>query len=535
MDDDLRARVEALEREVERLKSWQPVTPVQPPPTPPRPAKPTAWHLDADKAALESRIGGRWLAMAGITLLVIAVVFFFQLAVERGWIGLAAQVVLGALFGLALWGAGIVMAAKQKLTGFAQVIAAGGVAIAAFAVFVAHHFETYQAATGIGLLTDSILLGLLGLGAALDAGFRKVPVQAGTATGLIVWTSLAGLDSTGFSLAYTVFMIAVMLAVGIWRAWPWIAATAAPASALVYATHLIDGTAPGLVLGCIILVHGFILAAATRPRQIDAATIAGHIVAWLTVWLLGAYAWTEWLQDAEFSWWSFIVAAAGFGAAFLVKPKELRLTAAIAGTVAAVAAPIFLDPEWARIPIWILLFAAAEAVRRFKGWTTSVSVRPIVLLLIIAEAGEHAVPRIEDRVGAWVADIGLLLVAAALAGLAWHGERRAKGDRLILPLFNLGLGLIILLFLAVGLFTGPGVSVAWAIIAIGLVVAGFIVDEAQIRIAGLSVFALVLLRIVAIDLDGVDAIWRVLAFMGIAALLLLASWLYVRNAAKQAD
>ncbi len=542
MDDDLLRRVEALEKEVARLSAWQPVPPPPPPAQPGPPSGPPAgarkpaWRLGSaagNQADLESRIGGKWLAIAGITLLVIAVVFFFQLAVDRGWIGLAEQVVLGALFGLALWGAGIAMAAKQKLTGFAQVVSAGGVAIAAFAVFVGHHVEAYQAATGLGLLTDSVLLGVLGLAAAADAGLRRVPVQAGAATGLVVWTSLAGLDTTGFSLAYTVFMVAALLAVGVWRAWPWMASTAAPASALVLSVHLVDGTDARWVFAAVVLVHVLIVSAAARLRAIDAGTIVGHVVAWASFWVLGGLALVG-LSDGEtFAWWSLVVAFIGYAVSFLVHPRELRLAAAIPATVAALAAPLFIEADAARIPIWLALFLAAEVLRRLKHWTTSLSVRPVILVAVIIHATTFEVDNLMDRAGPWVTDIMVLSLVAAAAVVAWHGERRAKANDLLLPLVNLGLGLLVLLIMADAIFEGPTTSVVWALVAIALVVTGFVLDEAQLRVAGLAVFAAVLIRIVAVDLAGVDAIWRVLAFMGIAALLLLASWMYVRNAAKK--
>lgn len=544
MDDDLRRRVEALEKEVEMLKSWRPVEattpaapavsqppPVQPPATPGKPA----WRLGSltgNQADLESRIGGKWLAIAGITLLVVAVIIFFQLAVARGWIGLAAQIAIGVLFGLALWGAGVVMAARHTLTGFAQVVSAGGVAIAAFAVFIGHHVAEYQAATGLSLLADSILLGVLGLGAAFDAGLRRVPVQAGTAAGLVIWTSIAGIDATGFSLGYAVAMAAALLAVGVWRGWPWMAATAAPAAAVVFSVHLIEGTQPWAIFGCVALVHAFIVAAAPRLRDIDAGTVVGHVISWVSFWILGGLALVEATDSRNFPWWSFAVAGLGYGASFIVTPRSLRLAAAIPATVAAIAAPLFMENEAWRIPVWFVLFVGAEALRRFKHWTTSLSVRPILLAMILLQAVNAAFGNIELRRGPWVLETLILVLCAAAAVVAWQGERRGKGQGLILPLLNLGLGILLLLMTADVLLDGPAVSVVWAVLAIALVVSGFVFNEAQLRVAGLVVFAFVLVRIVVIDLDGVDAIWRVLAFMGIAALLLLASWLYVRNAAK---
>ncbi len=530
MDDDLRARVERLEAEVETLRqrldaTWQPVASNPEPKT----AKPSPVQRAWGDGDLETKIGGKWLAVAGITLLVIAVVFFFQLAVERGWIGLAMQVVLGVVFGLGIWAGGIVMQQRQTLTGFAQVLSAGGVAIAAFALFVGHHFPEYQEATGLSLLVDSLLLGLLGIGAALDAGLRRAPVQAATAAGLIVWTAIAGLDATIFSLAYTVAMVAALLAVGLWRGWPWMAATAAPAAALVWIVHLIGTTNETAVLACIVLVHVLIVGAATRLRDIDTATVVGHITSWVTLAWLGLLALSE-ITDADvLGWWLLGVAALGFGASFLVVPRPLRLAAAIPATVAAIAAPLLFEPDWPRIPMWLAMFAAGEALWRLKHWTTSLSARPILLAVILLHAMSIELGHIELRESTWITDMVVLILAGAAGIVAWQGQRDAQKSDMLVPALGLAFGTLVLLALGVAAFEGPLASVSWAVLGIGYVVAGFMVDRMPLRIAGLAVFAATLVRIVTVDLAGVDALIRVLAFMGIAAILLVASWLYVRR------
>jgi hypothetical protein len=81
-------------------------TPVAPRPAPPPPApprEPRFWERDLDFGEL---LGAKGLAWAGGIVTVLGVVFFFVLAVNRGWIGPSERVGLGTLASLLVFGAG---------------------------------------------------------------------------------------------------------------------------------------------------------------------------------------------------------------------------------------------------------------------------------------------------------------------------------------------------------------------------------------------------------------------------------------------
>ncbi|HET9324171.1 MAG TPA: DUF2339 domain-containing protein [Gaiellaceae bacterium] len=92
----------------ERARDWEPRVPtpapqapakpppppVAPPAPPTAPREPSWWERDIDWADL---LGAKGLAWAGGAVTVLGVVFFFVLAVDRGWIGPGERVMLGAL------------------------------------------------------------------------------------------------------------------------------------------------------------------------------------------------------------------------------------------------------------------------------------------------------------------------------------------------------------------------------------------------------------------------------------------------------
>jgi uncharacterized membrane protein len=148
---------------------------VPPPPDPPPPPR----RFEPPEFDFSAWLGARALALTGGAVTVLGVVFFFVLAVDRGWIGPMARVSLGAAASALLFGAGVW--AHRRYGDTDAAVAAAGAGIAggyATLLFAAAKYE---------LLPDLAALGV----AALIAGI-------GTAAA-IAWRTqiLAGLGLIG--------------------------------------------------------------------------------------------------------------------------------------------------------------------------------------------------------------------------------------------------------------------------------------------------------------------------------------------------
>jgi uncharacterized membrane protein len=160
-----------------------PVTPAArppaapPPPAPPR--EPRFWERDLDFGEL---LGAKGLAWAGGIVTVLGVVFFFVLAVNRGWIGPSERVGLGAIASLVVFGAGLWLHRRYGPTYSAYGAVGAGIA-GGYATLVA-------AAALYELVPDAAAL-------AIAAGIAGV----GLATAL-VWGSelIAGIGLIGATL-----------------------------------------------------------------------------------------------------------------------------------------------------------------------------------------------------------------------------------------------------------------------------------------------------------------------------------------------
>lgn len=148
---------------------------VQPPPTPPRVRRELDWS---------ALLGAKALSWVGGAVTLLGIVFFFVLAVNKGWIGPSARVTLGSIASAALFGAGVYV--KRR---FEDLYVS---ALAAVGAGIAGGYMT--------LLAAKVLYDLVPNWAALAIAVMIACVGVATA---LAWSSelIAGLGLIGATLA----------------------------------------------------------------------------------------------------------------------------------------------------------------------------------------------------------------------------------------------------------------------------------------------------------------------------------------------
>jgi uncharacterized membrane protein len=76
------------------------------------------------------------------------------------------------------------------------------------------------------------------------------------------------------------------------------------------------------------------------------------------------------------------------------------------------------------------------------------------------------------------------------------------------------------------------ISLAWAGEGFGLLAVGFFLGDRVFRFLSLGVFGLLVLKILFIDLAGAETIYRILSFLVVGTILLLASFAYAKFSEK---
>jgi uncharacterized membrane protein len=214
----------------QRAASQRAARPAAPPPPPPEPREPRPWEreLNLPKVELADLLGARALAWAGGIVTLLGVVFFFVLAVNRGWIGPVERVALGALASLLVFGAGLVV--RHRYGQLHSAVAAVGAGIAGgYATLLA-------AAAMYGLVPDvaalAIAAGIAALGTAVALYWNSETVAALGLVGATLVPVAHALDAEISTLGTTfaALMYAATTAVAIRRRWDVLLAAGAVAA-----------------------------------------------------------------------------------------------------------------------------------------------------------------------------------------------------------------------------------------------------------------------------------------------------------------
>jgi len=370
--------------------------------------------------------------------------------------------------------AGAFLATGPKVAGAARVVFstlndAAFFCLAAFAISHAHHDS---------LWIVSLVFGLVQLGLSLAAKTAHGPGtptgSAWLAKGLFFLTLAALIRFTGNSLA-------VILAV--------------ECSLLVFAASRLPSrvlAAAGPLAGVLAMLAGMV--------ALSESGTGG--AAWLVAALLAANAWFCGRRP-DVSPRSLVLALAGVALGFAILVNQLpdeweSAGAAFLGLVLVGSLPFHRCRELAFAG---LVAAAGSAMVQF-GMLESASRWPSLLAL------------------------GLLAAAAVAGPLV------GRDDKLIrIPSGVLAIAATILFWAWVTAFHDPlPLTVAWALLALALFFAGFLMRARIFRLGGLGILALALGRIVLIDVWLLDLPLRILSFLVLGSVLLLLGYLYNRYA-----
>ncbi len=509
----------------------------------------------------EVRFGQKWLMIAGMVVLLFGVVYFLKYAFDQNWVGPAGRVAAAYL-----WGIGFLIGgdrARRRWRPFGLYLIGGGLAVFYLATFSAFSLYTLigqELSFGIMLLT-TLLAGTLAI--VYDSKWLAVlGLVGGFATPLLLSTGQA---NQTFLMAYMVLLNLAVVAVVAFKRWrllsyfgfllTWVLFSAWTFEhyqesrfwptmiflnlfyliyILVPMLHVLADDAQGRVRGFLLafpnsfLAFGFSYAFISEAFSVEAVSIP-------TVLYAGMF-----LALAQF--------------AYRRDPDNQRLLVlmlAKASMFLLLAVPLLVSKHW------ITVFWQAEtAVLFWLAWRfESRKVYLYAMLLLGVAVGKFflydylEVFELTDatfRKGygyllfeRWLTTafvVGNLLLTARQLGrcpenlIPWRDGTR----RFLLVAF--GLFLFFCLNMEVsGLFhdvapnaTQAALSVLWALFASGLMVLGFLRQAKNLRITALILFCLTAAKVFFVDMVEFSTPFRIVSFLGLGVLMVLASFLYNR-------
>jgi uncharacterized membrane protein len=560
---------------VESVVLQQPSPRPEPPPRPPEPPRPSSWFPEplsdppSEGAGIEKWIGNQlgWLA---VVLFVFAVAFFLKYAFDNDWIGELGRVCIGLVIGAALCIAGLGFHRKGGKV-LRDTCTAAGVAtlyLSTYATFGFYSLLTREEggaflavlmalAALLALAYDSPAVALLALVGGLLTPLLLAS-QQDQYVSLFVYLSCLAAAAVGLALLRpwpAVRMVALLGVQGLY--WAWYAGNYHPekqTSALVFLVAIFG----------LFLVSNLLTARRRRANGEDHALIVLNPF----LFFIAAYR----LLDADYHLWMGTLAVGvalvcAAGAALVARWREEDslqrfLWAATGLAFLAAAVPlqvgameigvVWVAPCWAALGLALWWFGLRIESRPYRVFGAILLVGAVFRLLTVEEFFVRQGPFVPVFNAYTTAGA---LTAAAVLGAAFAARRFAarleEGDWAVRYGAGLtGVALVWLLlsrevydFCTLVLVPGasfgspqwppPGerlaqtaLSAAWTAYAALLLWIGFFLNHALTRWAALAVFAVTVAKVFLYDLNGLDGLFRILAFLILSVVLAAAAWGY---------
>ena len=514
-------------------------------PNAPLPKREPWWQRDG--------VVSRLLAFAGAGVTLVGVVMLLVLAAQAGFFGPVARVVSGAAFSIALVGLGMRVYSRPGGT-------VGGIALAATGI-AGLYLDVIAVATIYGWIVPPlgllVALGVCAFGIALAAHWDSQPLALLVVTGVAL---LAPVVTDGPTLTLVGFLLVIQIGcfpVQLVRGWPHlhIARTVPVVLGLVYAISAAafdDGTTARWLLASAVVTAligtGTAIAAAIKNADDHIASIMLAVSAvplLMSPLLVGRFA---------VGVIAGLVSVAALGIALVRRlPVHTRLAGVAVAVVSLIETSLTIT-EFETYPIGFLVlatgFIAAAGQERSRivyrvgvgfamlGGAAFYATAPLDSLVLSSRAVDDLDP--------WVIVSGLLL--AAVSGLAvWQAKR--LGSTLEVRLIASGLVALYAITasaVAAGValagadgFTGGhcAATILWMIAATALLLLG-LRGKGDVRItlgAGLGLTGAALGKLFLFDLATLDGLVRVLAFVVVGLLLLVAGTRYAREFAERGN
>jgi len=577
--DRMSVRVRELELELEHgageearePKPWTP--PVSPPLG--QPAKPAGAPRSLPPAPpprpsvdFEALFGGRVLAWIGALAILLGAVLFLGMAISRDWIDEVARTLIAMFGSIALLGAGVWLHEGKGRTEAARAAAASAI-FGLYATLIVATQAYHLVSPGVGLALGAVIAAV-GLGIAVR--WSSWVVATIGSLGALAAPLMVGAEVSGTSIAFVAIALVAVVGVLLWQRWDvlalgaflvsvpqllaWIAQTdhdqiALPLAVLAGFWGLYMVAAFGFELRTraegLLPVVSLVLVFLSSALVVGAGNYLFNRVeddAGATIWVLGFAALNVVLGGAAF-WRGFHreigallvgtgIALTALGLAMALEGPVLVLVwAAGAGALALLSTRFDAAPDPAGSNAVRLLLAAGAFLGLAVLHTLAVEAQPSALREGVESLGPAVVAILACAAAALVCGLSARRIdphAVTVAGFVAATAMVYLGSILIVDTIGVD---------SVGLPRQSGqvwLSVFWTLTGLGAVIWGLVRDSAPVRLGGLALLGVAIVKVWTYDLSELDELARVLSFVGLGLLLLVGAFAYQRiKPAREAD
>ena len=475
--------------------------------------------------------GEQWLNRIGIGLLLFGVAFLFKYSIDQGWLIPPVRTAIGLGIGCLLFGTGIGM--REATRPFRQVLMGGGIA-----VFYITGFATYQLYSflpGMVIWSFMIVVTLLALSLSLqqDEAILSVTGMLGAlGTPFMLYS---GTGDIVMLMLYTSLVLAAGAVIYFQKGWTsllWsMLAGGFGIMGIAVIAALIEEQPVSLADRWVLQGGMAVWALATWgvavardvTKEVDTSVSSVHLsVFWVSLWLLLLIA-TLWDLTLERT------APVAFGFALVGAVGYLQLSQnhhhlanshAFMGLIMLTTAVVLY---FNGTPLFILLASEAIILRQLAHRTRDqkLSIGAHILFIVVIMWTFNSLWRTGASGELNIESFVQLAFLAAAGALIPYWLRRTD----IRSFYRLVSHLMILFWIH-QIFAGfaggqAWVSVLWGLYAIGLLVSGFTWDKERVRFTGMATIFLVVAKLFLVDLSQLQALWRILLFIGFGGVFVL--------------
>lgn len=266
---------------------------------------------------------------------------------------------------------------------------------------------------------------------------------------------------------------------------------------------------------------------------------------------LHSFAWNDLLGSTRALAFLFAAACFYLGYYFLMKNRE-KISPAFREMVPYLYSffPTFLlvilplielvnNSQWVTV-YWSVLFVGSIAVYYFLK-SSEFRLISLVIGLIIAMKilyfdfiYKYGMDRVVDDYYFWVYLATAVIFYGASVLFYWQ-KKLSPSSLQALPVIYSWLASLVLFLLIWMRFSNYRISAGWAIMALILVILGFVIRKKELRYQGIVILGITVFKVFLYDTSELEAIYRTLSFIILGLILLTASFLYNKYKEKIDD
>jgi uncharacterized membrane protein len=531
------------------------------PPPPPRFGNviPESIESSEPAATLESVIGGQWLNRLGVVAVLVGLSYFLKLAIENGWIGPLARVLIGLAAGVGL----LFWSERFRRHGFAafsyslKALGLGALYLSLWASFQLYHLVPATSAF-LGMILVTMAAGTLSIVQRSEL-LASLALLGGFLTPILI--------STNENREVSLLLYLLLLDIGaVWvvasRRWLRLLPGALAGTVLLFGGWAISYYSYDQLATTLLFATLFFLVFAITPLLTPSTSgeprwaILECVILVLNAVLYFA-ALLGMMEERHRHWLALLTCALAAACIWLGRVLLKRRTRrdletvylVLAITFITCAVPLQFDGRWICV-CWdieaaVLFWLTRETGRLLLRWGGAIILGMSIVRLIAVDSTSETLPLFNPRCALYLLTIGAAALLAYLSLEAQHGESRifaAAGSVACIVLALIALSLEVHDYFLPALRTADinsgrrsietaeafSYSALWMFYGAGLMLVGFWKRQPLVRWLALGLLAVTALKVFFVDISFLQRGYRITSFIALGIILLAVSFFYQR-------